>query len=238
MRAWTGSARCTTCSAATRISSRRPCPWRRPGHGGQARVTAYRPSPRPTFDGPAAIPYAGVTRHVWGDAESGEVADWIYASTDRVHALVFGLAPGAWFRHSPEFRTIFGADEMLYVLHGTMVLANPETGEVLRVPRGGSAFFRSDTWHHVHAHGNEELRVLELTRRRRARAPRARTRAPGRTSSRRIGATATTPCSAVCRAPAPRGGRCTSPSPCGAARWGCSKASMPAPSISPPACSS
>jgi mannose-6-phosphate isomerase-like protein (cupin superfamily) len=43
-----------------------------------------------------------------------------------------------------------------------MVIANPETGEVLRVPRGGSAFFRSDTWHHVHAHGNEELRVLEL----------------------------------------------------------------------------
>jgi hypothetical protein len=101
-------------------------------------MTAYRPSPRPTFDAAAAIPYAAVTRHVWGDAESGEVADWIYASTERVHALVFGLAPGAWFRHSPEFRTIFGADELLYVLRGTMVIANPETGEVLRVPRGGS----------------------------------------------------------------------------------------------------
>ena len=125
-------------------------------------MTAYQPSPRPTFDGPAAIPYASVTRHIWGDAEAGEVADWIYASTERVHALVFGLAPGAWFRHSPEFRTIFGADELLYVLRGTMVIANPETGEVLRVPRGGSAFFRNDTWHHVHAHGNEELRVLEL----------------------------------------------------------------------------
>jgi mannose-6-phosphate isomerase-like protein (cupin superfamily) len=125
-------------------------------------VTTYRPSPRPTFDGSAAIPYASVTRHVWGDPEAGEVADWIYASTDRVHALVFGLAPGAWFRHSPEFRTIFGADELLHVLRGTMVIANPETGEVLRVPRGGSAFFRADTWHHVHAHGNEELRVLEL----------------------------------------------------------------------------
>ena len=125
-------------------------------------MTTYRPSPRPTFDGPTAIPYASVTRHIWGDPEAGEVADWIYASTERVHALVFGLAPGTWFRHSPEFRTIFGADELLYVLRGTMVLANPETGEVLRVPRGGSAFFRADTWHHVHAHGNEELRVLEL----------------------------------------------------------------------------
>ena len=138
---------------------------RRPGPGRQAElsgVTTYSPSPRPTFDGPAAIPYASVTRHIWGDPEAGEVADWIYASTERVHALVFGLAPGAWFRHSPEFRTVFGADELLYVLRGTMVLANPETGEVLRVPRGGTAFFRADTWHHVHAHGNEELRVLEL----------------------------------------------------------------------------
>jgi quercetin dioxygenase-like cupin family protein len=125
-------------------------------------VTAYRPSPRPTFDGPALITYADVTRHIWGDPDAGEVADWIYASTERVHALVFGLAPGAWFRHSPEFRTIFGADELLYVLRGTMVIANPETGEVLRVPQGGTAFFRADTWHHVHAHGNEELRVLEL----------------------------------------------------------------------------
>jgi mannose-6-phosphate isomerase-like protein (cupin superfamily) len=125
-------------------------------------MTAYRPSPRPSFTGPALIPYTGVTRHIWGDPEAGEVADWIYASTERVHALVFGLAPGAWFRHSPEFRTIFGADELLYVLRGTMVIANPETGEVLRVPRGGAAFFRADTWHHVHAHGNEELRVLEL----------------------------------------------------------------------------
>ena len=58
-------------------------------------MTTYSPSPRPSFDGPAAIPYASVTRHIWGDPEAGEVADWIYASTERVHALVFGLAPGA-----------------------------------------------------------------------------------------------------------------------------------------------
>ena len=37
-------------------------------------MTPYLPSPRPTFAGPAAIPYSGVTRHIWGDAEAGEVA--------------------------------------------------------------------------------------------------------------------------------------------------------------------
>jgi quercetin dioxygenase-like cupin family protein len=125
-------------------------------------VTTYRPSPRPSFDAPTAIPYASVTRHVWGDDEAGQVADWIYASTDRIHALVFGLPAGGAFRHSPEFRTIFGADEVLHVLEGEMVLANPETGEVVRVARGGFAFFRRDTWHHAFAHGTEPLRVIEL----------------------------------------------------------------------------
>jgi mannose-6-phosphate isomerase-like protein (cupin superfamily) len=123
---------------------------------------AYSPSPRPTFDGPTAITYTDVTRHIWGDDEAGEVFDWIYASTDRIHTLVFGLAPGGAFRHSAEFRTVFGADEVLHVLSGTMILANPETGEVIRVPTGENAFFRADTWHHVFAHGDEPLRVLEF----------------------------------------------------------------------------
>jgi len=127
-----------------------------------APAVRYAPSPRPTFDVPTAIPYATVTRHVWGDAEAGEVADWIYASTSRIHCLVFGLAAGAGFRHSREFRTVFGADEVLHVLSGTLILANPETGEVQRVEQGGNVFFRANTWHHAFAHGGEPLRVLEL----------------------------------------------------------------------------
>ena len=57
---------------------------------------------------------------------------------------------------------MFGADKVLHVLSGTMILANPETGEVIRVPTGDSAFFRANTWHHVFAHGEEPLRVLEF----------------------------------------------------------------------------
>ena len=124
--------------------------------------TGYSPSPRPSYDGPAAISYANVTRHIWGDTEAGEVFDWIYASTEHIHTLVFGLPPGGEFRHSREFRTVFGADEVLSVVSGTMVLANPETGEVIRVPTGDSAFFRAGTWHHVYAYGSEPLRVLEM----------------------------------------------------------------------------
>ena len=125
-------------------------------------MTAYRPSPRPTFEGPALITRREVTRHIWGDPEAGEVADWIYASTDRIHCLVFGLPAGGAFRHSPEFRTVFGADELLYVLEGTMLLCNPESGEVERIAAGSSVVFRQNTWHHAHAHGGEPLRVIEF----------------------------------------------------------------------------
>ena len=122
----------------------------------------YKPSPRPTFDRPTHITSAAATRHVWGDEEAGHVADWIYVSSELVHALVFGLAPHGSFRHSPDHRTVFGADELLYVLEGVMAIADPETGEVQRLVAGESVFFRRDTWHHAFAHGEGPLRVLEL----------------------------------------------------------------------------
>ncbi|MGH3729132.1 MAG: cupin domain-containing protein [Micromonosporaceae bacterium] len=123
---------------------------------------AYAPSPRPSFDRPTAITRRDVTRHIWGDGTAGEVADFIYASTDKIHCLMFALPTGGKFTHSPEFRTVFGADEMLYVLSGTMVIANPETGEVHKVRQGASVSFGPDTWHHVFAHGGEPLRILEF----------------------------------------------------------------------------
>ncbi len=123
---------------------------------------AYKPSPRPTYNEPTHLRYDAVSRHLWGDPEAGEVADWIYVSSDKIHQIVWGLGPGAAFRHSSEFRTIFGADLIYYVLSGVMVIANPETGEVQRVPAGKATFFRKDTWHHVLNYGNQPLRVLEF----------------------------------------------------------------------------
>ena len=123
---------------------------------------SYKPSPRPTFHGPAHIPYDQVTRHLWGEDAAGEVADWIYVSSQNIHQLLFGLAPQKAFRHSEESRTIFAADEVLYVLSGVMIIANPEIGEVHKVLPGEAAFFRRDTWHHVFNHSSEPLRVLEL----------------------------------------------------------------------------
>jgi quercetin dioxygenase-like cupin family protein len=122
---------------------------------------SYSSSPRPTFDGPAHIPYESVTRHLWGDPTAGEVADWIYVSSQQIHQLVFGVPSGGAFRHSEAYRTVFAADEVLYVLAGEMTLANPETGEVHRVQTGEAAFFRRDTWHHAFSTSTQPLRVLE-----------------------------------------------------------------------------
>jgi quercetin dioxygenase-like cupin family protein len=121
----------------------------------------YKPSPRPSFEVPTVIRAADAVRHTWGDEEAGFVEDWIYVSSQLIHTIVFGLPPGGAFRHSKSFRTVFAADELLYVLQGTLVLANPETGEVVRAETGESVFFRRDTWHHGFSYGDEPLRVLE-----------------------------------------------------------------------------
>jgi quercetin dioxygenase-like cupin family protein len=121
----------------------------------------YTPSPRPTYDGPTHISYDSVRRHLWGDPTAGEVADWIYISNDKIHQIVFGLPSGGWFRHSEQHRTIFAADIVYYVLSGTLMMTNPETGEVHQVHPGEAAFFRRDTWHHAFSVGEAPLRVLE-----------------------------------------------------------------------------
>jgi quercetin dioxygenase-like cupin family protein len=126
------------------------------------RLARYTPSPRPDFDRPTAILRTDVTRHIWGDETTGYVADLIYASTRSIHALVFELPANGRFTHSEEYRTVFGADELLHVLEGTMVIANPETGEVWRVRERESVFFRKNTWHHAFAHGGQALKVLEI----------------------------------------------------------------------------
>ncbi len=118
--------------------------------------------PRPTFDGPALIPYTTTKRHVWGDPIAGEVTDAVYVSSANIHQIVFALNPGGLFRHSEEHRTIFGADEIFHVLSGILVLNNPQTGEVHRALPGEAVFFRRDTWHHGFNCSTEPLRVLEF----------------------------------------------------------------------------
>ncbi len=107
------------------------------------------------------IPRADAQRVVWGDDESGQVPDVIYLSNERIHIIEFSLERGGRFTHSEVKRTVFGADEVFYVLEGSLILANPEVGEVHRLRQGEAAFFRRNTWHHGFAHDGP-VRILEF----------------------------------------------------------------------------
>lgn len=117
---------------------------------------------RPTYDHPTFIPYEKTSTLLWGDDSAGHVSDWVYVSTDKIHHLVFGLAPGDRFQHSEKVRTIFNSDEVLYVLSGKLVIVNPETGETHKIDTGEAVAFRRNTWHHGISFGTDALRVLEF----------------------------------------------------------------------------
>lgn len=123
---------------------------------------ARRATPRPVFDQPHVVTMDNVTRHLWGDAESGHVGDEVLLSTDTLHALVFTLPPGGRFGHSPDNRTVFAADEVYVVLEGTIGVIDPEIGQVVRASAGEGVFFRRDTWHHGVNWGTGPVRVLEF----------------------------------------------------------------------------
>ena len=125
-------------------------------------MMTYKPSPRPSYSMPTHIEYNNMKIHKWGDEEAGYVDDWIYISNEKLHQIIFGLKPHGCFKHSKEFRTIFGADELLYILSGIFVISNPETGETHKVLPGDSIFFRKDTWHHGFNFSDEYLQVLEF----------------------------------------------------------------------------
>jgi mannose-6-phosphate isomerase-like protein (cupin superfamily) len=112
--------------------------------------------------GPVVVRYADLERRTWGDEEAGRLSDWFYADNVRLNLNIVGMAPGGAVLHSDANRSIFGADELFYVLEGKMVQANPVTGEVLVIHPGEATFFRKDTWHHQWNYSNHQLRMLEF----------------------------------------------------------------------------
>lgn len=124
---------------------------------------ARRPTPRPVLDGPAVVRRDETAHHVWGDTQAGFVTDRVYISSSLLHVLEYELAPGSEFRHSALNPTVFGADVVYAVLSGTLVIADPEHGEVHRVEAGSAVLFRRDTWHHgFNPSGADTVRVLEF----------------------------------------------------------------------------
>jgi len=119
--------------------------------------------PRPSFKGPTYIPHESLTLGFWGvDDKSGYASDWIYVSNNKIHQLLYQMPPGAFYRSHKGSPVIYGADEVWYVLSGTLAVNNPETGEVYVVETGKAAFWRKDTWHHGFNYSKEAIQVLEF----------------------------------------------------------------------------
>ncbi|WP_298331828.1 cupin domain-containing protein [Haloactinopolyspora sp.] len=120
-----------------------------------------RATPRPVHSTATRIAGTEAAAHLWGDAPSGFVSDRVYTSSDTLHVLEYTLRPGGRFVHSATNPTVFAADVLYIVLEGTLWIADPEHGEVRRVPAGTSVLFHRDTWHHAFNPGTEPVRVLE-----------------------------------------------------------------------------
>ena len=128
----------------------------------EATPSDYVPTPRPTFDSPTVIRFEDAVTATWGDDTSGHVFDRIFVSSSKIHHIIYELEPHGAFTHSEAYRTIFAAYEVMYVLSGELVLANPETGEVVRALPGEAVAFGPDTWHHGFNESADTLRVLEF----------------------------------------------------------------------------
>jgi len=111
---------------------------------------------------PVVVRYADLERRTWGDEESGRLPDWFYADNVNLSLNIVGMAPNGAVLHSDQNRSIFGADELFYVLEGLLVQTNPATGEVIVAKPGEATFFRKDTWHHQWNYSNSQLRMLEF----------------------------------------------------------------------------
>jgi mannose-6-phosphate isomerase-like protein (cupin superfamily) len=111
---------------------------------------------------PVVLRYRDLERRTWGDEQTGRLADWFYADDAQMNLNIVGMPPNGSALDSPANPTIFGADELFYVLEGTMVQSNPVTGEVFVVKPGEAIFFRKDTWHYQWNYSNSQLRMLEF----------------------------------------------------------------------------
>lgn len=121
-----------------------------------------RPTPRPQFDEPQLIRREDAAHHVWGEPAGGLVTDRVISSTDELHVLEFELPPGGAFRHTADNPTLFAADVAYLCVQGTLVLADPETGETAVAPAGSGLYFGRDTWHHGFCLGDQTTRVVEF----------------------------------------------------------------------------
>lgn len=113
------------------------------------------------FHGPTLVRYHDATRFLWGDDTSREVADIIYGRNETIASMVFKLRPGACFKTSNTWKTLFAQHRFYYVLRGELAVQDPETGDITVARAGEAVSWHGEKWHFAYNLSSEECCVID-----------------------------------------------------------------------------
>jgi mannose-6-phosphate isomerase-like protein (cupin superfamily) len=112
-------------------------------------------------DEPMLVRRAEATRFLWGDVESGQVADLVYGRGERISGFVYHLGPGHWFGASETWKPLYDQHRFYYVVQGTLAIHDPESGEVAVAGPDEAVTWRGARYHFGYNVGDDELFVLD-----------------------------------------------------------------------------
>lgn len=113
------------------------------------------------FKQPTLVRQAEAERFLWGDPESGQVADLIYGRGERISAVIYKLGPGHWFGASKAWKPYYAQHRFYYVVQGSLAIHDPETGEVARAGPGEAITWRGTRYHFGYNVGDDDVVVLD-----------------------------------------------------------------------------
>ncbi len=113
------------------------------------------------FRGPIAVRRSDGQRFLWGDEQSGQVADVIYGRGERISAVTFSLGPGHWFGASEAWKPLYDQHRFYYVVQGTLAIHDPETGDAVVAGPGEAVTWRGARYHFGYNVGDDEVLVLD-----------------------------------------------------------------------------
>jgi len=113
------------------------------------------------FDGPTRVRYQDATRFLWGDDQSKMVADVIYGRNNTIASMVYKLRPGACFKASDTWKTLFAQHRFYYVLRGELAVHDPETGDFAVARTGEAVSWHGEKWHFAYNMSSEDCCVLD-----------------------------------------------------------------------------
>lgn len=110
---------------------------------------------------PMLVRRAEAAPFLWGDEESGQIADLIYGRGHRISAVSFKLGPGHSFGSSSAWKPLYDQHRFYYVCRGAIAIHDPETGEVAVASAGEAVTWQGPRYHFGYNFGSEETLVLD-----------------------------------------------------------------------------